>query len=696
MSYKQISPIPVTEGGTGVVTSTTAYAPICGGTTATGAFQAASTGLATSGWVLTSNGNAALPSFQALPSSSISITGDTGGALVNTAFTFTGGTTGLSFDGAGSTQTLTFAGITANGGTVSLATDATASTINIGTGAGVKTSTFGSTNSTSSTTVQSGSGALAITSTNGSLTINSGTGALGISTDASATTVSFATGGAVKTVTLGSTNSTSATTIQSGSGALALTSTNGTWTGNSGTGALGLSTDASATTISLGTGGAVKTITLGSTNTSSTTTIQGGTGGIQLSGTFVNMPTTSSTVGQIRINNNRFVHGYGTANTFLGESAGNFTTSGTGANVSVGYLSGGGMSTGNNNTFVGAYSGNGTSTGANNIAIGSASYYTTTGGTYNIAIGPDCMRTTSSAGSGNIAMGRDTLTACTGGSNVAIGYQAGNAFTSGNNNVLLGASAGSSLATSDSSNILVNHVGVGGVSNRIILGGATGTGTGQISTTFVHGIYSITAAGTTLSVPMIDSNGQLATASPNSSTIGLSTDATSSTINIGTGGAVKAVTLGSTNSTSSTTINFGGSSGSALSTYITGGTFVPVLSFGGGTTGITYSTQTGSYSRIGNIIVFTMTIVLTNKGSSTGAAAISGLPTNAAARTTLSITFDDFNTLATFEVPSAYIGSASSSITLIAYESLGGVVSSVTNDNFLNTSKLYISGSYLV
>lgn len=54
----------VANGGTGIAT-TTAYAPICGGTTATGAFQAASTGLSTSGYILTSNGNAAVPSFQA-------------------------------------------------------------------------------------------------------------------------------------------------------------------------------------------------------------------------------------------------------------------------------------------------------------------------------------------------------------------------------------------------------------------------------------------------------------------------------------------------------------------------------------------------------------------------------------------------------------------------------------------------------
>lgn len=56
----------VAGGGTGV-TSLTAYAPVCGGTTGTGAVQAASTGFATAGWVLTSNGNAALPEWKVAP-----------------------------------------------------------------------------------------------------------------------------------------------------------------------------------------------------------------------------------------------------------------------------------------------------------------------------------------------------------------------------------------------------------------------------------------------------------------------------------------------------------------------------------------------------------------------------------------------------------------------------------------------------
>lgn len=60
------TPVPVTEGGTGVATLTTAYAVVCAGTTATGPVQTiASVGSA--GDVLTSNGAGALPSMQAAP-----------------------------------------------------------------------------------------------------------------------------------------------------------------------------------------------------------------------------------------------------------------------------------------------------------------------------------------------------------------------------------------------------------------------------------------------------------------------------------------------------------------------------------------------------------------------------------------------------------------------------------------------------
>ena len=61
------------------------------------------------------------------------------------------------------------------------------------------------------------------------------------------------------------------------------------------------------------------------------------------------------------------------------------------------------------------------------------------------------------------------------------------------------------------------------------------------------------------------------------------------------------------------------------------GTWTPTLSFGGATTGITYGTQFGQYTRIGRQVTLVAKVVLTSKGSATGLAAITGLPFNAAA-----------------------------------------------------------------
>lgn len=58
------NPIAVANGGTGDSTLTT-YAPLCGGTSSTGALQQATTGMGSSGNVLTSQGASALPQWSA-------------------------------------------------------------------------------------------------------------------------------------------------------------------------------------------------------------------------------------------------------------------------------------------------------------------------------------------------------------------------------------------------------------------------------------------------------------------------------------------------------------------------------------------------------------------------------------------------------------------------------------------------------
>ena len=105
----------VAGGGTGD-TSFTAYAVITGGTTATGPLQSIAS-VGTAGQILTSNGAGALPTFQTGAGATITITGDSGGPLTSGSFTFTGGSTGLTFSGAGTTETLTGTLVVANGGT---------------------------------------------------------------------------------------------------------------------------------------------------------------------------------------------------------------------------------------------------------------------------------------------------------------------------------------------------------------------------------------------------------------------------------------------------------------------------------------------------------------------------------------------------------------------------------------------------
>lgn len=56
------------------------------------------------------------------------------------------------------------------------------------------------------------------------------------------------------------------------------------------------------------------------------------------------------------------------------------------------------------------------------------------------------------------------------------------------------------------------------------------------------------------------------------------------------------------------------------------GTWTPVLVFGVGSTGITYTTQQGRYTKLGRTVTIRFEINLSSKGSSTGEASITGLP----------------------------------------------------------------------
>lgn len=54
--------------------------------------------------------------------------------------------------------------------------------------------------------------------------------------------------------------------------------------------------------------------------------------------------------------------------------------------------------------------------------------------------------------------------------------------------------------------------------------------------------------------------------------------------------------------------------------------WTPQLVFGGSNPGMTYGTQIGSYVKLGNLVFFYVTLLLSNKGSGVGNAQINGFP----------------------------------------------------------------------
>ena len=128
-----------------------------------------------------------------------------------------------------------------------------------------------------------------------------------------------------------------------------------------------------------------------------------------------------------------------------------------------------------------------------------------------------------------------------------------------------------------------------------------------------------------------------------------------------------------------------------------GATLTPGISFGGGSTGITYTTQSGEYTQIANIVYFNCKIVLSNKGSSTGAATITGLPvTTSGTESNNAISINNFGniTLSVGNTLLSGVFSASGTTINLQQTSLTGTVSNVSDTNFANNSQLTFSGFY--
>ncbi|MDD2654971.1 MAG: hypothetical protein PHI86_07720, partial [Candidatus Omnitrophica bacterium] len=179
--------------------------------------------------------------------------------------------------------------------------------------------------------------------------------------------------------------------------------------------------------------------------------------------TNLRLPTTTSAVGVVYRDSDRFLHSFGTNNTFLGTRAGNLTMTG-GNNTGIGTSALADITTGIYNTAVGVETLSNLTTGGQNAAVGEWSLYLNTSGSNNATLGAETGRFNISGthnsyvgyragyyntSSYNVFVGSRagaTSGSSSGTRNVAVGYQAGYENT-GSDNILLGYGAGSGSAS---------------------------------------------------------------------------------------------------------------------------------------------------------------------------------------------------------------------------------------------------------
>lgn len=126
------------------------------------------------------------------------------------------------------------------------------------------------------------------------------------------------------------------------------------------------------------------------------------------------------------------------------------------------------------------------------------------------------------------------------------------------------------------------------------------------------------------------------------------------------------------------------------------GTFSPTITFGGVSTGVTYGTRTASATRIGNRVLFTIYLELTNKGSSTGNLEIGSLPYTV--NTTYTSNFTVSCSSLNASVGDANIDavqSTSPNKIFVRKQSAGATVN-LTDADVTNTTYFNITGTYQV
>jgi len=134
-----------------------------------------------------------------------------------------------------------------------------------------------------------------------------------------------------------------------------------------------------------------------------------------------------------------------------------------------------------------------------------------------------------------------------------------------------------------------------------------------------------------------------------------------------------------------------------LSDYVGPTSWTPTLEFGGGNTGIAYTTRFANYIRIGDLVIVWGRITLSNKGSSVGTADIASLPFNVKNTSGLFgvISIPQFQSMSSVNGLGGICVTNTDQIQLYTNPAAGGATSQLTNSNFTNTSDLIFGGPYI-
>ena len=124
--------------------------------------------------------------------------------------------------------------------------------------------------------------------------------------------------------------------------------------------------------------------------------------------------------------------------------------------------------------------------------------------------------------------------------------------------------------------------------------------------------------------------------------------------------------------------------------------WTPTMSFGGGSTGITYVAQSGNYTKIGRQVIADFQIVLSSKGSSAGSAQVNGLPISSSAIGTsvVSIKWESMTT-ALINFTGWKLGFGTT-INLYGTAAATATLSPLANTDFSNDTRLYGSFTYFI